>query len=311
MTPLAPMVSVLINCYNSETYLKEAIDSVYAQTYPVWEIVFWDNASTDGSAEIAHSYDGRLKYFRSERTTSLGSARNEALRQAHGEFVAFLDCDDLWHPSKLDKQVKLFEDPSVGLVFSDVVKFNSKGETQLIYETIPFYTGKCFRRLLEDYFLLISSVVVRKSALQDLNYWFDDRFSYVEEADLFMRLALSHNFAMVNEPLASFRVHGASITSKNFELHYYEVLQMLDAYEKDITDFSKLYREQIDRRKLAVSVSHAYFLWRTFNASGARMVLRDFRLNDYRAFALYYLTFLPERIFRTLLKIFRRNKIGA
>ncbi len=122
--PRSPLISVIMNCLNCAKYLKEAIDSVYAQTYTNWEIIFWDNASTDRSAEIARSYDGRLRYFRGSETVPLGEARNRALEQARGEFIAFLDCDDLWMPQKLEKQLPLFDDPEVGLVFSDSIIFN-------------------------------------------------------------------------------------------------------------------------------------------------------------------------------------------
>ena len=71
-----PLVSVIVNCFNGERYLKEAIESVYAQSYDNWEIIFWDNASTDGSAKIAKSYDKKLKYFLAEKTVCLGEARN-------------------------------------------------------------------------------------------------------------------------------------------------------------------------------------------------------------------------------------------
>ena len=101
------LVSVIMNCYNGEKYLREAIDSVYSQTYKDWEIIFWDNASTDRSAEIAKSYNSKLKYFRGEKTIPLGAARNKALEKCSGDYVAFLDCDDLWMEDRLKKQMEL------------------------------------------------------------------------------------------------------------------------------------------------------------------------------------------------------------
>ncbi|HEY2399610.1 MAG TPA: glycosyltransferase family 2 protein, partial [Steroidobacteraceae bacterium] len=101
-----PEVTVIMNCYNGERYLREAIDSVFAQTFADWEIIFWDNASTDGSADIARSYtDPRMRYFRGERNVPLGEARKLALAQARGEWIGFLDTDDLWYPQKLARQI--------------------------------------------------------------------------------------------------------------------------------------------------------------------------------------------------------------
>ena len=82
------MVSVIMNCLNGDRYLSEAIESVYAQTYPNWEIVFWDNASIDDSSKIAKSYGDRVRYFRNDTTYRLGKVRNLAVSQAQGEYIA-------------------------------------------------------------------------------------------------------------------------------------------------------------------------------------------------------------------------------
>ena len=91
-----PLVSIIMNCHNGERFLKEAITSVYDQTYSNWEIIFWDNFSSDKSAEIAMSYDERVKYFFNQNKTSLGEARNLAMNKASGKYVCFLDCDDMY-----------------------------------------------------------------------------------------------------------------------------------------------------------------------------------------------------------------------
>ena len=104
-----PIVSVVMNCLNCEDYVGEAIESVYAQTFMDWEIIFWDNNSIDKSAKIAKSFDSRLKYYKSNSTDLLGQARNKALNCCTGKYIAFLDCDDLWLPKKLEKQIPIFE----------------------------------------------------------------------------------------------------------------------------------------------------------------------------------------------------------
>ena len=104
---IQPLVSIIMNCYNGEKYLREAIDSVYSQTYQNWEIIFWDNASTDNSEKIAKSFDSKLRYFKGRETIPLGQARNKALNECKGKFIAFLDCDDLWLNEKLDYQMNI------------------------------------------------------------------------------------------------------------------------------------------------------------------------------------------------------------
>ena len=106
-----PLVSVIMNCYNGEAYLYESIKSVLFQTYANWELIFWDNRSDDKSAEIFKSYnDKRFKYYYAPQHTLLSEARNEAIKKSSGEFIAFLDTDDLWEKDKLELQVPLFKD---------------------------------------------------------------------------------------------------------------------------------------------------------------------------------------------------------
>ena len=112
-----PLVSVIINCFNGEKYLSEAINSVLFQTYKNWELIFWDNQSSDRSAEIALSYDDpRIKYFYASKHTLLYEARNQAIEKSKAEFIAFLDADDWWESDKLAIQLAHFEDQNVGLV---------------------------------------------------------------------------------------------------------------------------------------------------------------------------------------------------
>ena len=123
-----PLVSVIMNCFNGEEYLREAVNSVIKQNYENWEIIFWDNQSTDKSAEIFKSYkDKRLKYYyASSHSGILDEARNYALKKANGDFIAFLDVDDWWLPNKLEKQIPLFDDPDVGLVYGNSWLFFEK-----------------------------------------------------------------------------------------------------------------------------------------------------------------------------------------
>ena len=108
MTP-SPSVSVIMNCYNGAKYLRAAIESVLTQSYADWELVFWDNQSTDESANIVRSYaDPRVKYFYAPVHTLLYEARNCAIQKSNGELLAFLDVDDTWLPAKLERDGTTF-----------------------------------------------------------------------------------------------------------------------------------------------------------------------------------------------------------
>ena len=101
-----PLISVIINCYNGEKFIKQCIDSVRNQNYKNWEIIFWDNLSSDKSRYIFLKYkDKRLKYFKSYKHTTLYKARNLAIKKAKGFVVTFLDIDDIWPKNKLSLQI--------------------------------------------------------------------------------------------------------------------------------------------------------------------------------------------------------------
>ena len=115
------LVSIIMNCYNGETYLQESINSVLSQTYKNWELVFWNNKSQDKSAEIFKGYeDKRFKYFYANEHSTLHKARNLAIEKSKGDFIAFLDTDDLWNKEKIEQQIRYFKNPDVGVVFSNL-----------------------------------------------------------------------------------------------------------------------------------------------------------------------------------------------
>ena len=114
-----PLVSVIVNCLNGERYLKKSLDSIYKQTYENFEIIFWNNGSTDRSKLIASEYEYKIRLYSTEETVPLGMARNRALRKAKGSYIAFLDVDDWWAPRKLEKQLNRFNNKDVGLLYCD------------------------------------------------------------------------------------------------------------------------------------------------------------------------------------------------
>ena len=207
-----PLVSVLMNCYNGEKYLREAVDSVLAQTYQNWEIVFWDNQSTDRSADIFKSYDDpRLKYFQAPVHTDLGGGRAKAWEHLTGEFIAVLDADDVWLPKKIEKQIPLFDDPAVGIVISDALFFNERSQRRLYGWKYP-PTGWVFERLFSEYFICLVTAVFRMSAVLKLRRAFDPDFSAIADFDLAVRLSRISKLALYPEVLAKWRVHAGSHT---------------------------------------------------------------------------------------------------
>lgn len=220
-------VSVIMNCYNCEKYLQEAIDSVYAQTYRDWEIIFWDNQSTDNSAVIARRYDGKLKYFLGQYFLPLGAARNEAIKKASGEYIAFLDCDDLWLPEKLEKQLNYLEsNKDIGLIYSDCYyNVNGKIIENTSFNNVKPFKGNVFDELLCNYFAPFLTVVIRKTALDKVGV-FDSQYNIVEDYDLLLRIAEYYSFDFLKQPLAVYRIHDGN-TSKNIKMTVGEYLKLM------------------------------------------------------------------------------------
>lgn len=240
-----PEVSVIVNCFNSQEYLKEALGSVFAQTYKDWEIIFWDDASTDNSFKIAESYGEKARCFSGKKAQSLGQARNMAIKQARGGYLAFLDSDDIWLPEKLEKQMAIFKkNPQVGLVFSDVMYFNKKGNIFSAYQNKKPPIEKVFGKLLKKNFLCVSSVVIKKEALLRLDGWFDERFTGIEDWDLFLRISHDWKAEFVDDVLVKYRMHQKSWTSLNQSAFPKEQKLMVKKFLKLYPGFYKNYWRQ-------------------------------------------------------------------
>ena len=150
MIEKTPLVSIIINIHNDVEYIEEAINSALNQTYQNFEIILYDNASDKKVFNVAQKYEGKLIYRRSESFLTLGAARNAAIAESKGEFITFLDADDIFLPKKLETQVPLFSDPKVGLVYSNtfhLIKNNNSWVDKESHKR-PMPDGNIFSNLL-------------------------------------------------------------------------------------------------------------------------------------------------------------------
>lgn len=235
---LEPSVSIIINCFNGEKYLAEAIDSVLSQTYSNWEIIFWDNQSSDESATVFKHYrDDRLKYFYSPQHTLLYEARNYAIAKASHDLIAFLDVDDLWLPDKLEKQIALFTDPTVGFVCGNyLINSERKSKSWRAFRR-PIPSGWVLDDLLKFYFIGLVTLVVRRSALESLEYPFNSKYHIIGDLDFCIRLSFHWKLGCIQEPVAVYRLHDGNESFKHRALHADELelwvqeMQSLDAIQ--------------------------------------------------------------------------------
>ncbi|OHB47361.1 MAG: hypothetical protein A2099_07225 [Planctomycetes bacterium GWF2_39_10] len=288
-----PKVSVIMNCLNGEKYLREAIDSVYTQTYKDWEIIFWDNASTDKSAEIAQSHDHRVRYFKSEETYLLGKARNLAFKQAKGEYIALLDVDDVWLPNKLEEQLKLFDKNSnLGMTFSNSIFFDETGDKYEMFRFVQPYKGNVFGNLLANNFISTETMIYKRAALERLDYIFDDEFTTVMDFDLSLRVAYYYEIDYVSEPLSKWRMHKESESHKRRSLIPPENFKMLEKLMENIPDIQESFSKEIKDFRKSIIYKYALLEWFNDNRGAAKNYLRPY-LNDAR----FFITFVFATIF--------------
>jgi glycosyltransferase involved in cell wall biosynthesis len=219
-----PLVSVIMNCYNGETYLKESISSLINQTYKNWELIFWDNFSSDSSKEVLMQFsDKRIKYYYTKNFTPLYEARNLAIKKTSGEFISFLDTDDWWSPKRLEKQIELFfKDKNLDVVYTNFYLFYNKTKTKKIISKKNLPVGKITQKLLDHYNIGgILTALCKKKIFQTKQ--FIGKYEIIGDFDFFVDVSLSSFFGCIKEPLAYYRVHESNRSFRKIHLHIQEL----------------------------------------------------------------------------------------
>ena len=200
-----------MNCLNGERYLKKSLESIVNQSYKNWELIFWNNRSKDKSVSIFKKFkDKRFRYFLARKRTVLYKARNLAIKKSKGEFIAFLDVDDLWDKNKLSEQIIKFNNKKVGLVYSNFWKYNEFTKTREIAFKRILPEGKIAKHLIKDYTVGIITAVIRKKFL-NTNYLFDYKYDLISDYDFILHYSLQHEFACVQKPMAYYRIHNEQL----------------------------------------------------------------------------------------------------
>ena len=252
-----PRVSIQMCCFNGEKHLREAIDSIVAQTFQDWELIFWDNCSTDGSATIVKSYnDPRIKYHLAPDHTDLGGGRARSWEKLTGEFVAFLDVDDTWEKDKLALQVPLFEDTEVSMVAGDVMWFNDQ-HSALLYDGVYPPEGHVTGDLLRHYFISLPSMMVRRKTMDKVGGGFDPSFSHNADYDLFLRASTTGKIAIVKHHVASWRVDMNSQSWANRSKFEQEHFKWIERYKK--APWITRHRGSFLRHQMIIVAKKVYF----------------------------------------------------
>lgn len=298
------VVSVILNCRNSQSFLKDCIDSLLIQSYKNFEIILIDNQSTDNTKKIIFSYnDERIKYFRTNEFLSLGAARNIALSKSNGEYLAFIDSDDIWEKDKLHYTINKFKN-GVGLVYSDVVYFNEEKSFNLYDHRRP-YTGDCFKHLLHDYNLCMSSCVVSNTLIKKNNIKFDPKLKVCEDLDFFLKISYLSKISFVDEILVRYRIHKNNLSSKFLDLFYEEY----EITVKNLISFFNINEDQFIKALDINIINKSKFLWKKNKIRSAFKTLRTIKILLLSRIFYSILILVPYKIVRFIYSPFSVSKI--
>jgi len=234
-----PLVSVIIPTYNGSRFIRETIQSVLDQTYNNLEIMVVDDGSTDDTSLIVKSVtDQRITYIQ-QKNAGVSPARNHGIAVSKGDYIAFLDHDDVWLPCKLEKQLSLFEqNPKVALIYSDAFIINENNFIIGKYShKIKFFRGRIFKELFSSCFITILTVVIKKSVFLEVGPFLP--YKICEDYDLLLKCAAKYPIDYIDEPLAKYRVHGSNY-SKNYETEINECIEIFDFWrnQKNINGYN-------------------------------------------------------------------------
>ena len=212
------LVSIIMPSWNTGRFIAESIESVINQTYANWELLIVDDCSTDNTNEVLRKFnDDRIKFFKNEKNSGAAITRNRALREANGEWIAFLDSDDLWLPKKLEHQILFMKKHNLIFSYHDYVKIDEESNPLNIYVTGPKIVTK---RKMYNYgypgclTFMYSAKAMGTIQIKDIK----------KNNDILLKLCKKADCYLLKENLAKYRIRKKSISHdkliKKLKSHY-------------------------------------------------------------------------------------------
>ena len=315
-------VSAIIPVYGAEKYVAATVQSVLDQTHKNFEVLIIDDGSPDRSIEICQQFtDPRIKIIR-QQNRGLAGARNTGIRHAQGDYLAFLDADDLWLPEKLEKHVEHLENsPSVGVSFSCSAFIDETGKPLGLYQK-PKLTGITIPNLLcRNPISNGSAPVIRREVFEAIkfqdnlygtveDFYFDDRFRASEDIECWFRIAIQTDWQIegIREALTLYRVNSGGLSAnlfKQFE-SWEQVFEKTRSYAPDLIaqweNPAKAYQlRYLARRAVTLKDgSTAVKLFHQAMATHWRILLEEPRRTVLTGTAAYLLRLLPQSLYHQI-----------
>lgn len=246
-------VSVLLPSYNHEKYIGETIESVLNQTFSDFEFIIIGDCSPDNSVEIIKKYvdkDDRIKFYIHDKNMGIAKTENELIDLAKGKYIAFLNSDDVWHESKLEKQLNLLEKDENLIIWTEgeIIDENSnlvgKKFTKTYGSRKKKLNGDIFNALLHGNYILFASLMFKRDNLKGLRFIED--LKIINDYPFELALAKKYKYHFIKQPLTYYRMHGKNTIIMNKEnsfLFYKDIIivqrYLLETYNKEIPKLLK------------------------------------------------------------------------
>lgn len=226
-----PRVSIIMPAFNAERSISFSIKSVLDQSFGEWELLIINDGSTDSTLDVILEFrDSRIKII-NQSNQGVAAARNSALKIAIGEYIAFLDADDLWLPSKLQKQISIFSksQKDLGLVYSGYrgFKFSEANSFSLLTEPINIHNNDHYKLLVSNYIATLT-VMIRRDIVFDVGYFRED-LRGTEDWDYWIRISKLYKLKKIDQELALYRISAGSLSSNKIT-HANEELKVLKTH---------------------------------------------------------------------------------
>jgi glycosyltransferase involved in cell wall biosynthesis len=204
------LVSIIVPAYNASSFIEETIHSVLNQTYNNFEIIAVNDGSKDNTLEKLQRYCNQYNFIRiiDKPNTGVCDSRNIGYSNAKGEYIVFLDADDLWHKEFLKKCIALFKDnPTIGAIYTTGQLINEKTEIQeTVIEANTIDSALCILEWKEGYTATPACTIIKKEMIEKAGLW-DTNFSTAADQDFFIRIANITPIVAINEILFYYRIH--------------------------------------------------------------------------------------------------------
>jgi teichuronic acid biosynthesis glycosyltransferase TuaG len=228
-----PTVSIIIPAYNASEYIQETISSVLNQSFQDFEVIVIDDGSTDGTVEIVEKFHDRIQLIR-RSNGGAAKARNAGIEAARGEWLAFIDSDDIWLPEKLDRQLERASS-EIHMIYTDRINIGALDGLPKIQSLIqPLYEGDIFvELLLKGNFITTSSVLLRTETCRGSGGFLEADSFTAEDWDLWLRISALHKVCVCKEPLVQYRLHAKGVSRDPLRMNRARILVTRRAMDCD------------------------------------------------------------------------------